>query len=194
MRSEKEKMLAGEPYDARDPALADERTRASRLCRRLAGVDPGDHAARFALLAELFGAETDADIQPPFHCDYGYNVVLGRNVYINVDCVFLDVNPIRIGDNVLVGPGVHIYAASHPLRATERSLGLEFGAPVAIETDVWIGGGAIVCPGTTVGRGSVVGAGSVVTRSIPEGVFAAGNPCRVLREIDPCAFPVAGRR
>jgi maltose O-acetyltransferase len=96
--------------------------------------------------------------------------------------VFLDVNPIRIGSHVLIGPGVQIFAASHPLAAEERRLGLEFGAPVTIQDDVWIGGGAIICPGTTVGSGSVIGAGSVVTRSIPAGVFAAGNPCRVIRK------------
>ncbi len=181
MPSEKEKMLAGALYDARDPTLTEDRLRASRLCRALTTIDPADGAARSALLAELFRAETDADIQAPFHCDYGYNVMLGRNVYVNVNCVFLDVTPIRIGSRALVGPGVHICAASHPLDAAERRLGLEFGAPVTIEDDAWIGGGAIICPGTTVGRGSVIGAGSVVTRSIPEGMFAAGNPCRVIR-------------
>ena len=182
MPSEKEKMLAGALYDARDPTLVEERVRATRLCRRFAALDPLDLAARSALLAELFGAQTDADIQGSFHCDYGYNVSLGRNVYVNVNCVFLDVNPIRIGNNVLLGPAVHIFAASHPLDAAGRRLGLEFGAPVTIQDDVWIGGGAIICPGTTVGSGSVIGAGSVVTRSIPEGVFAAGNPCRVIRK------------
>lgn len=175
-------MLAGELYDSRNQTLVDERARASRLCGKLATLELTDRAARLALFAELFGAETDADIQAPFHCDYGYNVVLGRNVYVNVNCVFLDVNPIRIGSNALLGPGVHIYAASHPLAATERRLGLEFGSAVAIGEDVWVGGGAIICPGTTVGNGSVIGAGSVVTRSIPEGVFAAGNPCRVIHK------------
>jgi len=176
-------MLAGELYDARDPTLVAERARASRLCRRLAAVDPTDRSARLALLAELLGAETDAEIQSPFHCDYGYNLVLGQNVYVNVNCVFLDVNPIGIGRNALIGPGVHIYAASHPLQAKERSLGLELGSPVAIEEDVWIGGGVVICPGTTIGRGSVIGAGSVVTRSIPEDVLAAGNPCRIIRKL-----------
>ena len=183
MRSEKEKMLAGELYDARDPELAAERERASNLCRTLTTLDVSNRAARLALLSELFTAHTDADIQAPFHCDYGYNVALGRNFFANVNCVFLDVNPIRIGSNVLLGPAVHIYTALHPLNVAERRQCLELGSPVDIGDDVWVGGGAIICPGTRIGHRSVIGAGSVVTRSIPDGVLAAGNPCRVLRNV-----------
>lgn len=187
MPTEKEKMLAGALYDARDATLAAERVRAARLCRRLDAIDPADADARRALLAELFGTATDADVQPPFHCDYGRHVVLGRRVYVNVRCVLLDVCPIRLGDDVFLGPGVQLCAATHPLDATTRTQGLESGAPIAIGDRVWIGAGAIVLPGVTVGAGSVIGAGSVVTRSIPAGVLAVGNPCRVVRRLEPPA-------
>jgi maltose O-acetyltransferase len=135
------------------------------------------------LLASLFGCETDAFITPPFFCDYGYNISLGANTYFNFNCVVLDVMRVRIGSNALFGPGVHIYTASHPMTAAERRSGLEFGKAVSIGSDVWVGGNAVICPGVSIGPGSVIGAGSVVTVDIPESVFAAGNPCRVIRQI-----------
>jgi maltose O-acetyltransferase len=183
MRAEKKKMLAGELYDSADPELVAERKKARALCHEFNALDPSDATRRRALLARLLGYETDAAINAPFHCDYGYNIRLGANAYFNFDCVILDVMPVVIGRNALFGPGAHIYAASHPMSAAERQSGLEFGRPVTIGDDVWVGGGALVCPGVTIGSGSVIGAGSVVTRSIPSGVFAAGNPCRVVRSL-----------
>ncbi len=185
MPSAKEKMLAGGLYNANDPELLTARAAARRICNSLGALDPANMAESRFLLSALFGYDTDANVLAPFHCDYGFNVLLGNNVYLNVNCVLLDVMPIRIGSNTLIGPGCHIYTASHPMSAIERQSGLEFGLAVTIESDVWIGGGVVICPGTTVGAGSVIGAGSVVTRSVPSGVFAAGTPCRVLRAIEP---------
>ena len=138
---------------------------------------------RRRILMELLGAGGEnALIQPPFFCDYGFNMLLGDNCYFNFNCVVLDVCPVRVGDNTLFGPGVHIYTAAHPLDAAQR-LTHEFGKPVEIGADVWIGGGVIVCPGVKIGSRSVIGAGSVVTRDMPSGIIAAGNPCRVIREV-----------
>lgn len=178
-------MLAGELYDASDPELVAERLRARELCQALAALPPkGSEAERADLLAQLFGAPTDVYITPPFFCDYGRNIELGRHVYFNFNCVVLDVTRVAIGDNVLFGPAVQVYTASHPVPAEERRRGLEFGRPIIIGNDVWLGGGAIVSPGVTIGDRSVIGAGSVVVKDIPAGVFAAGNPCRVIREIE----------
>ena len=184
MDTEREKMLAGALYDASDAELVAARLRARRLCQALA-VLPADapSADRVELLTELFGTPTDAYVTAPFFCDYGVNIRLGSNVYFNFNCTILDVAPVVIGDNVLFGPSVHVYTALHPLKGDERRKGLEFGKPVVIERDVWLGGGSIVCPGVTVGAESVIGAGSVVVRDIPAGVLAAGNPCRVVRKI-----------
>ena len=182
-RSEKEKMLAGEHYDANDPPLGGERERARAACHEF-NLASSDASRRQTLLANLLGYETDAFVTAPFHCDYGYNIALGANAYFNFNCVILDVMPVAIGRNALFGPGVHVYAASHPMSVAGRQSGLEFGKPVSIGDDVWVGGGAIVCPGVTIGSGAVIGAGSVVTRDIPPGVFAAGNPCRVIRTVD----------
>ena len=123
-------------------------------------------------------------IQPLFHCDYGTNIRVGEKVFFNFNCVVLDVMEVKIGSNVLFGPAVQIYTAMHPMSAVERRTWLEYAKPVEIGSDVWVGGGAIICPGVKIGSGTVIGAGSVVTRDIPEGVFAAGNPCRVIRGLD----------
>jgi maltose O-acetyltransferase len=177
-------MLAGELYDGNDPELVAERLRTRELCRALAALSPGAPVAeRSALLARLFGAETNVYVTPPFFCDYGSNIRLGENVYFNFNCVILDVAQVVIGDNVLFGPAVQVYTATHPMSADERRSGLEFARPITFGSDVWVGGGAIVCPGVTIGNGSVIGAGSVVLRDVPPGVFAAGNPCRVIRTI-----------
>jgi len=179
-------MLAGELYDSSHPELRADRLRARELCQKLAALSPHAPAAeRLALLAQLFGVDSDVSLTPPFFCDYGRNIELGRNVYFNFNCVILDVAKVTLGENVLVGPAVQIYTALHPMRAKERRAGLEYGKPVVIGNDVWLGGGAIVCPGVTIGDGSVIGAGSVVRANIPPGVLAAGNPCRVIREIPP---------
>ena len=186
MRSEKEKMLAGELYNGSDSELMADRRRARELCQKLAALSPhASEAERYALLAQLFGFATDATVTPPFFCDYGRNIELGHNVHFNFNCVILDVAKVTVGNNVLFGPSVQVYTASHPMSATERRTGLEFGKPITIGNDVWLGGGAIVCAGVTIGDGSVIGAGSVVIGNIPPRVLAAGNPCRVIREIAP---------
>jgi maltose O-acetyltransferase len=183
-KSEKEKMLAGELYNGFDPALVAARLQARELCRALGALSPHAPAAeQSALLARLFGTPTDAYVTPPFFCDYGTNIELGDNVYFNFNCVVLDCAKVTIGSHVLFGPAVQVYTATHPMSAAERRQGVEFAKPVTIGNDVWLGGGAIVCPGVTIGDGAVIGAGSVVVRDIPAGVFAAGNPCRIVREI-----------
>lgn len=183
MNTEKEKILAGELYDATDPQLTAERTRCRDLCKRLNDSRENQAEERKEILTELFGRPTDAWIQPPFYCDYGTNISLGKKVYFNFNCVVLDVMEVVIGDHVLFGPAVQIYAATHPLDADERRGGLESGKAVKIGSDVWVGGGSIICPGVTIGDRAVIGAGSVVTRDIPADVVAAGNPCRVIRPL-----------
>jgi maltose O-acetyltransferase len=183
MPSEREKMLAGELYDPLDPELVEARTRARNLCQMLNATREEDEAERRRLAVDLFGAGGgDVWLQPPFYCDYGSNILLGTRVFFNFNCVVLDVCPVRIGEFTLFGPAVQIYTAAHPFDAELRRT-REFGKPVEIGSDVWIGGAAIICPGVKIGSKSVIGAGSVVTRDIPAGVFAAGNPCRVLREL-----------
>lgn len=185
MRSEREKMLAGELYDPFDPELVRARERARDLCRDLNATREAQQAERRRILRALFGAGgEDVWMQPPFYCDYGTNILLGKRVFFNFNCVVLDVAPVTIGSFVLFGPAVQLYTATHPLSAAERRKGLEGGKPIWIEDDVWVGGGAIVLPGVRIGRGAVIGAGSVVTKDVPAGVFAGGNPCRVLRELD----------
>ena len=183
-RSEKQKMLAGELYLAADPELAADRKRARRLTRRFNQTTEDEIPEREALLRELLGSTgARIEIEPPFFCEYGSNIYAGDHLYLNFDCVILDCAPVRFGANVACGPGVHIYAATHPLDARERIKGPELAKSVTIGDNVWIGGGAIVCPGVTIGDNSTIGAGSVVTRDIPQQVFAAGNPCRVVREV-----------
>jgi maltose O-acetyltransferase len=185
MRTEREKMLAGEPYDPLDPELAAGRERARDLCRALNATREAEREERRRILRELFGAGGDSVwMQPPFHCDYGANVELGERVFFNFNCVVLDVCRVRVGDFTLFGPAVQIYTATHPFDAALRRR-QELGRPVEIGSDVWVGGGAIILPGVTSGPRAVMGAGSVVTRDVPAGVFAAGNPCRVIRQIEP---------
>jgi maltose O-acetyltransferase len=184
MRTEKQKMLAGEHYLGSDIELVQDRRAAKRIYQeynQLAHDVP--LATRTALLAELFGQPTDADITAPFYCDYGYNIKLGNKVYFNFNCIVLDVAPVTIGDQTLFGPNVQLYTALHPMDAATRSTGLESSKPISIGKQVWLGGGTIVCPGVTIGDGAVIGAGSVVTRDIPAYVFAAGNPCRVIKAL-----------
>lgn len=184
MPTEREKMLAGEPYDPFDPELVAARERARDLCRELNATRDAEPERRRRILRELFGAGGDSVwMQPPFHCDYGSNIELGERVFFNFNCVVLDVCRVRIGDYTLFGPAVQILTAMHPFGA-ERRRREEFGRPVEIGADVWVGAGALILPGVRIGARSVIGAGSVVTRDVPDGVFAAGNPCRVIREID----------
>jgi len=183
MRSEREKMLAGELYDPMDVELVAARERARDLCWTLNATREADPEGRRRILRELFGAGGDSVwMQPPFFCDYGSNIELGERVFFNFNCVVLDVCPVRIGDFTLFGPAVQIYTPMHPFNAELRRRE-EFGRPVEIGSDVWVGGGAMILPGVRIGSRAVIGAGSVVTRDVPDGVFAAGNPCRVIREI-----------
>jgi maltose O-acetyltransferase len=186
MGLEKEKMLRGELYNPLDPELVSERQRARLLFRALNDTKSEEPKERSRLIKALIPhSGENVWIEPPFYCDYGTNIVLGDKVFFNFNCVVLAVMPVQIGSGVLFGPAVQVYTATHPLSITARRAGLEFGKAVTIGDDVWIGGGAIICPGVTIGATSIIGAGSVVTKSIPEGVVAAGNPCRVLKEIDP---------
>jgi maltose O-acetyltransferase len=183
MQSEKEKMLAGELYDPLDPELIQARERARDLCQDLNATREKDQEARRRILTELFGKGGESVwMQPPFFCDYGLNILLGERVFFNFNCVVLDVCQVKIGSFTLFGPAVQIYTAAHPMNADLRRK-KEFGKPIEIGSDVWVGGGAIICPGVKIGSKTVIGAGSVVTRDIPERVVAAGNPCRVIREI-----------
>ncbi len=177
-------MVAGELYDPLAAELVDARVRARDLCKALNASRESEVDLRRTITVNLFGAGGEtAWIQPPFHCDYGFNIELGERVFFNFNCVVLDVCPVRIGAHTLLGPAVQIYTATHPLDARLRRT-REFGKPVEIGPDVWVGGGAIILPGVTIGSETVIGAGSVVTRDIPGNVFAAGNPCRVVRAID----------
>ena len=183
MKSEQQKMLDGELYDPMDAVLVAGRARARDLCQDLNATREGEHDERRRILCGLFGEGGDSVwMQPPFYCDYGSNIFLGERVFFNFNCVVLDVCRVTIGDFTLFGPAVQVYTATHPMNAALRRKE-EFGKPITIGSDVWVGGGAIICPGVTIGSRCVIGAGSVVTRDIPPGVFAAGNPCRVIREI-----------
>ena len=183
MAGEKEKMLAGELYDPLDPELVRARDRARDLCQVLNATREAQREERRRIVTGLFGAGGETVwMQPPFFCDYGSNIRLGERVFFNFNCVVLDVCLVSVGDYTLFGPAVQVYTATHPMNAELRRRH-EFGKPVAIGSDVWVGGGAILCPGVNIGSRAVIGAGSVVTRDVPDGVFAAGNPCRVIRPI-----------
>jgi len=176
-------MLRGELYDPLDSELTSARERARDLCQALNATREAEQEVRRRILSELFGKGGETVImQPPFYCDYGSNIELGERVFFNFNCVVLDVCPVRIGDFTLFGPAVQILTPMHPYNATLRRK-QEFGKPVEIGSDVWVGGGALILPGVRIGSRTVIGAGSVVTRDIPDGVLAAGNPCRVIREI-----------
>jgi maltose O-acetyltransferase len=185
MNTQYEIMLAGELYDASDPLLFKMRLKA-RDAMQVYNQTPYDRELRTQLLKSLLGKMgTNADIQTPFFCDYGCHIEVGDNFFANYNCVFLDCNYIKMGNNVFLGPAVQIYAAYHPVVASERIKGPEFAAPVTIGDNVWIGGGSIICAGVTIGANTTIGAGSVVVKDIPAGVVAVGNPCRVLRTIQP---------
>jgi len=180
MRTEKQKMLAGEPYDASAPDIqADQAATQAWLARYNASLTASP-AARHALLAERLGAVgAGCVVRPPFHCDYGFNIRLGDGVFLNFNCVILDVVEVGIGDRTQIGPAVQILAADHPRGVAARAAGLEFGRPVRIGADVWIGAGAIILPGVSIGDGALIGAGSVVTRDVPALATAFGNPARI---------------
>jgi maltose O-acetyltransferase len=183
MTTERDRMLAGELYDAMDDELVVARERARDLCRELNATRDSQPDERRRILRELFGSGGDSVwMQPPFHCDYGANIYLGTRVFFNFNCVVLDVCAVHIGDYTLFGPGVQILTPLHPMDAQERRA-KEYGKPIHIGSDVWVGGGALILAGVTIGSRSVIGAGSVVTRDIPDGMLAAGNPCRVIRPL-----------
>lgn len=183
MKTEKEKMLTGESYFANDPVLVQERWHCKQLLKELNIVEYAmtDHAKQ--ILSKLIpNSPGSLYIEPPFHCDYGYNIFCGENVYFNVNCVVLDVMPVKLGNNVFCGPAVQIYTATHPMDAVLRRT-TESAKPVSIGDDCWIVGGSILTPGITIGSRCVIGAGSVVTKDIPDDSLAVGNPARVLRKI-----------
>lgn len=183
--NQKERMLSGKLYIAGEsPELIQGILRARKLVRAFNDADEMDFDRRTEILRELLGHIGEGtSINPPFRCDYGFNISMGNHVFINYDAIFIDVCPITIGDNVFFGPRVSLYTAGHPIDAEIRNLELEYGKPISIGSDVWIGGNSIVLPGVAIGSNVVIGAGSVVTRDIPDGVVAVGNPCRVLRPI-----------
>jgi maltose O-acetyltransferase len=183
MQTERQKMLAGELYEPLDPELVTARRRARDLCRALDATAESDREQRRHILGELFAEGGDTVwLEPPFRCDYGANIRLGERVFFNFNCVVLDVCEVRIGDFAQFGPGVQILTPLHPMEAALRRV-QEYGKPVEIGADVWVGAGALILPGVRIGARSVIGAGSVVTRDVPGDVFAAGNPCRVIRAI-----------
>ena len=185
MGREKERMLAGEAYDPSAPELVAERRRASERCRRYNATAPTEGERRDRLRRALFGSVgEDVTVEPPVRCDYGYNVGVGDGFFANYGCVFLDVAPIAFGENCLLGPGVHVYTATHPLDPDERAAGREFGDPVTVGDDAWIGGRAVITPGVSVGDEAVVAAGAVVVDDVPARTVVGGNPAEVIRRID----------
>ncbi len=175
-------MIAGELYLSGDPELVTDRRRCQQVLRGF-NARP-ERLAVESELADLFASVgSDTYVEPPFLCDYGYNISIGARTFVNYRAIILDVAPVSIGDEVLIATGVQILTAEHPLDPVARRAGGELARPITIEDGVWVGGGAIVCPGVTIGENSVIGAGSVVTEDVPPGVLAVGNPCRVVREL-----------
>lgn len=182
--TEKEKMLSGQPYLAFDEELFKERQYAKEILFTFNSLHPSEINKRNELLKNLLGkVPKQFFIEPPFHCDYGYNISIGENFYANYNCMILDCASVTIGDNVLLAPNVGLYTAGHPLHYEPRNKGIEYAFPITIGDNVWIGGGVIVNPGITIGSNVVIGSGSVVTKDIPSNVVAAGNPCRVIKAI-----------
>lgn len=178
-RSEREKMLAGELYRSDVPEIrAEQAATQAWLARYNASLELSPDVRRALLLERLAEVGPGAEVRPPFHCDYGFNIRLGPGVFLNYNCVILDVVEVTIGEGTQIGPAVQIYTADHPRDAAQRHQGLEFGRPVRIGRHVWIGGAAIILPGVTVGDDAVIGAGSVVTRDVPSGATVFGNPAR----------------
>lgn len=182
--NDRERMLAGQLYCSNDPGLLAQRRRAQGLCRAYNATTGEEPGQRRALLEELLGGMGEnCSIEPPFRCDYGSNITVGDHFYANYDLIVLDVCPVRFGSHVMVAPRVSVFAATHPIDAGVRDQMLEYGGPVTVGNHVWIGGHTVIGPNVTIGEGAIIGYGSVVTRDIPAGVIAVGNPCRVLRRI-----------
>ena len=182
-KTEKEKMLAGERYNMLDPDLDAEREQIKKLLRlyNLAEAMPERHTILQQLLGDI---GPNSIIESPFYCVYGQNIHLGDHVYLNVSCTILDCGEVRIGDHVMIGPHVQLYTPAHDIEAATRIEGWETAKPIRIEDNAWLGGGVIVLPGVSIGRNAVVGAGAVVPRSVPANTVVAGNPARVIREIE----------
>ncbi len=182
--TEKEKMLGGKPYKAFREELLGERQYAKELLFDYNNLRPNEIEKRNEIIKKLFGkASNNFFIEPPFRCDYGYNIFIGKNFYSNYNCTILDCAKVTIGDNVLFAPNVSLFTAGHPIHFEPRNEGLEYAFPINIGNNVWIGGGVIVNPGVTIGDNVVIGSGSVVTKDIPSNSIAVGNPCKVIREI-----------
>lgn len=185
MRSEKEKMLLGELYDANyDENLIAERKACKEILHEINSLSPAQDDRRYELFRKIFGkVKNSFIIESPFHCDYGYNVELGENFYMNVNCVILDEAKVKFGDNVFIAPNCAFYTAGHPFDVEQRNKGLEYAKPITVGNNVWIGGNVAVVPGVTIGDNCVIGAGSVVVKDIPANSLAVGNPCKVVRRI-----------
>jgi maltose O-acetyltransferase len=185
MKTEKEKMLNGELYNAAEPELVYDRENARKLTRLFNQTLETEVDKRTKLLKELFGSTGERlVVETTFRCDYGYNIHIGENFYANFECVILDVCEVRIGDNCFIAPGVHIYTATHPLNPFERISGAEYGKPVTIGNNVWIGGRAVINPGVKIGNNVVVASGAVITKDVPDNVVVGGNPATVIRKIE----------
>jgi len=185
MKSEKEKMCTGAIYSPLDKQLSKDRLKARELLKELNDSLESEGAIRRNILKKLIPNQgKNVWIQPPFYCDYGYNITVGSKVFFNFNCIVLDAAPIKIGSRTLFGPNVQLYTALHPMNHKERSSLLESAKPIVIGEDVWIGGSVVVCPGITIGNRAVIGAGSVVTKDVPQDVFAAGNPCKIIRTLE----------
>jgi maltose O-acetyltransferase len=184
MGSMRERMVSGELYVFDDPEIQAEHARGQELLERYNATTHGEKDERRRLLQELLGGVGEGVVvQPPLRCDYGTRITIGEGTFVNYDCVFLDGAPITIGRHCQLAPQVQILTATHPIDPEPRRLGWEYAEPVTIADNVWLGAGAIVCPGVTIGTGSVVGAGAVVTRDLPSEVVAVGAPARVMRRI-----------
>jgi maltose O-acetyltransferase len=184
-QTQRERMVAGELYNASDPELNAARRRARQLLAQFNGSEPEALSEQRTILEELFGSfGSGSVVNQTLKCDYGFNIFVGDNTFFNFDCILLDCNRIDIGNDVQFGPGVHIYTATHPLNAIARKSGQEFAKPVKISSGVWLGGRAVICPGVSIGENTVVGAGSIVVRDLPANVLAVGNPCKVIKTIE----------
>ena len=183
-QTERDKMIAGQLYLASDAELVAARIRARRFVLAYNATDPEAGEERRVLLTGLLAHLGDrAIIEPPFHCDYGWNILLGAGAYVNVKCVILDCAPVAIGAGAMLGPGVQLCAATHPVDPGERQRGLEYALPIVVGKNVWIGASVVVGPGVTIGDNSTIGAGSVVLHDVPANVVVAGNPCRIVRHV-----------
>ena len=184
--TEKEKMLAGELYDANyNKDLIKEREKVKDLCYEYNQLKPSKHDDQRKIMKKILGKTKEKFwIEPPFMCDYGYNIEIGENFYSNHNLIILDANKVKFGDNVFIAPNCGFYTAGHPLDYEQRNQGLEYAKPIEIGNNVWIGGNVVVLPGVTIGDNCVIGAGSILTKDIPENSVAVGNPCKVIKKLN----------